>query len=78
MMTPRPKIWLELAAGGWPVGQDMRILTSQPGNWNGWIFCNHGDGATVVLYTVYITYIHIPPRQCPLSNYDMLPLQPGT
>ena len=27
---------------------------------------------------VYCTYIHIPPRQCPLSNYDMLPLQPGT
>ena len=23
------KTWLELAAGGWPVGQDMRILTSR-------------------------------------------------
>ena len=56
------------------VGQDMRILTSQPGNWNGWIFCTHGDGATVVPYT----YFHAPPHQCPLSSYDMLPLQPGT
>ena len=51
-MTPRP---------GWNwllVGQDMRILTSQPGNWNGWIFCNHGDGATMVLYTMYTYIIH--------------------
>ena len=58
------KIWLELAAGGWPVGQDMWILTSQPGNWNGWIFCTHGDGVTVVLYT----YFHTPPHQCPPST----------
>ena len=44
-------VHLELAvAGGWSVGQDMRILPSKPGNCNGWIFYTHGDGATMVLY----------------------------
>ena len=60
----------------WEGGQLVRILTSQPGNWNGWIFCTNGDGASGTVY-IY-SYIHIPPRQCPLSNYDMLLLQPGT
>ena len=41
---------------GWRVvsGQLIRILTSQPGNWNGWIFCTTGDGATMVLYSIHI------------------------
>ena len=66
---------LELAvAGGWPVSQDTDITTRYL-EWvdilHSWWWCHSG--------TVYIyTYIHIPPRQCPLSNYDMLPLQPGT
>ena len=42
-------LWLE-------GGQLVRILTSQPGNWNGWIFYTHGDGATMPM--VLYTYIH--------------------
>ena len=51
------------------VGQDMRMLTSQPGNWNGWIFCTHGDGATVVLYTfIHTSIYHHVSVLCPIMT----------
>ena len=55
-------LWLE-------GGQLVRILTSQPGNWNGWIFCTNGDGATVVLYTfIHTSIYHHVSVLCPIMT----------
>ena len=68
MMTPRPG-----TGSGW------RCFTSS-GYWHHHqVIAMGGYSALMVMVPQwYYTYIHIPPRQCPLSNYDMLPLQPGT